>query len=292
MNQPELFSVRSGRLQTALKRSLCMALICVPALGLVACGNRERTAGQVLARVNGSEITLAQINDELRHSGIKAERREAATKQLVESLINRQLILAEAVRNEIDRDTDVVLAVERAKTRIITQAYLRNLGANIARPSLAEIDEYYRKHREYFAQRKQFDMQQLIIASKDFSNELRLVVDSARSPNWIAAWLDRHKVPYLRGPLSCSSADLPERIAGLFETMRKGDVFVVNEGEHSLINLITDIRKTPVTVDIAAPQIEQYLLNLRIKEAAEAEIARLRASAKIEYLDAPALALN
>ena len=160
---------------------LCVVLVLGIALGLSACGNKEKKAGQALVRVNGEEITVLQVNDELKRAGVKPEQQEAATKQLLESLIDRQLILAEAMRNEVDRTTDVVQAIERAKAQIIAQAYLKSMDSKVTKPSPAEIDDYYQKHPEYFSQRKQFDVQQLVIATKDFSNDLRSVVDSAKS---------------------------------------------------------------------------------------------------------------
>ena len=80
------------------KRVICSLLVLVVATGISACGNKEQKAGQSLVRVNGEEITVLQINDELKRAGVQAEQQEAATKQLLESLIDRQLILAEALQ--------------------------------------------------------------------------------------------------------------------------------------------------------------------------------------------------
>jgi EpsD family peptidyl-prolyl cis-trans isomerase len=269
-------------------RLLFVALLLGAVLGLSACGNKEKKAGQTLVRVNGTDITVLQVNDELKRAGVTPDQQEIATKQLLESLIDRQLIQAEATRNEIDRTTDVVQAVERAKSQIITQAYLKSISANTAKPSEAEIEEYYQKHPEYFSQRKQFDVQQLVIATKDFSKELRSVVDSAKSLDAVAAWLDGHQVRYVRGQLSRSTTDLPEHIVEKLKEMQKGQIFIVNEGESSMINIIMNIKINPVSAKTADPQIAQYLYNKKMKDIADAEVAHLRATAKIEYLNGAA----
>lgn len=270
------------------RRMLCAVLILVTAASLSACGSKEKKPGQALVRVNGEEITVLQINDELRRAGVKAGQQEAATKQLLESLIDRQLILAEAMRNKIDRTPEVMQAIERAKAQIIAQAYLKSVATKIDKPTTAEINDYFQKHPEYFTQRKQYDMQQLVVATKDFSDELKLAADSAKSLNEVALWLDKHNVRYARGQLSRSSADLPERVVAKLKEMQKGQLFIVNEGENSMLNSITDVKDSPVTVKNAAPQIEQYLINKKTKEAADAEITLLRSMAKIEYLNASA----
>jgi peptidyl-prolyl cis-trans isomerase C len=272
----------------SLKRVLCGALVLVTVVGLVACGNKEKKAGQALVRVNGEEITVLQVNDELKRAGVKADQQEAASRQLLESLIDRQLIMDEAMRNKIHRTPEVTQAIERAKAQIIAQAYLKRIEAKVAKPSKAEIDNYFLKHPEYFTQRKQYDMQQIVIATKDFSNELRSVIDSAKSLDLVAAWLDRHNVRYSRGRLSRSTADMPEPIVAKIKEMKKSQIFIVNDGENSLLNFITDVKDSPVTLKDAVPQIEQYLINSKTREVADAEIAHLRSLAKIEYLNASA----
>ncbi len=269
------------------RRMLCGMLVLVTAVvGLSACGSKEKKAGQALVRVNGEEITALQINDELSRAGVKPGQQEAATKQLLESMIDRQLIMAEAMRNKIDRTPDVMKAIERAKAQIIAQAYLQSITSKTSKPSKAEIDDYYQKHPEYFTQRKQFDMKQLVLPTKDFSDRLKLVVDTAKSLDEIAAWLDGNGVRYARGQLSRSTTDMPPEMGAKLQALPKGQLFIVNEGQSSLINSLIDVKDSPVAAKDAAPQIEQYLINKKTKEIADAEITHLRSSAKIEYLNA------
>ena len=70
--------------------------------------------------------------------------------------------------------------------------------------------------------------------------------------------------------------------------MPKGQMFIVREGTRSLLIAIADIKEAPVTLEQASAQIEQFLVNRKNKEAAEAEIKRLRSTAKIEYMNQPA----
>jgi hypothetical protein len=65
-------------------------------------------------------------------------------------------------------------------------------------------------------------------------------------------------------------------------------IFIVNERENSLLISINAIKDSPITVADAAPQIERYLINQKYKQTIDAEIARLRSLAKIEYLNVKA----
>lgn len=258
--------------------------------GLTACGSKEpeKKPGQTLARVNGEEITTLQLNDELSRANVQPGQQEAAAKQLLESLIDRQLILAEAARNKMDRTPDVMKAIERAKAQIIAQTYVQSITSKLAKPSKVEVDDYFQKHPEFFSQRKQFDMKQLVLSSNDFSDNFKRALDSAKSLDEVAAWLEKNGIRYARGQLSRSSTDMPPEMSAKLLAMPKTQLFIVREGGNSLINAIVDIRDAPVTAKDAAPQIEKYLINKKIKEAMDAEIAHLRSTAKIEYLGASA----
>ncbi len=265
------------------RHALCRVLILVLITCLGACSNKETKPGQTLARVNGEEITILQINDELRRADIEIEQQEAATKQLLESLIDRQLIVEEAMRNKIHRTPEVIQAIERAKAQIIEQAYLKSITTKIANPSMTEINDYFQKHPEYFTERKQFDIQQLVIATKDISEELKLIIDTAKSLDAVASWLNSHNVRYARGQFSRYTTDLPEQMVVKLKDMQKGHMFIVREGRNTLLNFISEIKNSPVTLKNASPLIEQQLVNKKSGQAVDAEISHLRSLAKIEY---------
>ncbi|MGK5059214.1 EpsD family peptidyl-prolyl cis-trans isomerase [Janthinobacterium sp. LB2P49] len=266
-------------------RLLCAALAVFAVVGLTACGGKEKKAGQALASVNGEEITVLQLNDELQHANVPAVQQEAASKQLLESLIDRQLLQNEAVKEKIDRDPKVVQAVERAKALIVAQAYMQKRIGVIAKPTAAEVEEYFNKNPPYFSQRKQFDMRELVIASADMKDELKKTMDRAKSLEEVAAWLDTNHVKYGRMQLSRTSADLAPELSAKLAAMPAGQLFIVREGERTLLISLADIKESPVALAQATRQIEQFLFNKKNKDAAEAELKRLRASAKIEYLN-------
>jgi EpsD family peptidyl-prolyl cis-trans isomerase len=262
-------------------------LILAGALGLAACGNKDVKPGQSLAKVAGEEVTVHQLNDELARLD---NPNEAARKQVLDMLIDRQLLQGEAVRNKLDRDPQVVQAIERSKAQILAEAYLKSRIANLAKPTTAEIEDYFSKHPALFTERKLFDLKELVIASKEFSDPLQAVMDSAKSIDEVAAWLDAHGVQYIRRQSARSTADLPPEMATKLQVMQKGQLFIVKEGERSMLAFLNDVKHTPVAIEAAQKQIEQFLINEKRRDAATAEIARVRASTKIEYLSKEAAA--
>ena len=273
------------------QRILTAGVILLTVAGLAACGgDKQKKVGQALASVNGEEITALQLNEELQRAGVPAAQQEAASKQLLEALIDRQVVENVALKEKIDRDPKVMQAVERAKALIISQAYMQKKLSGMAPPSKAEVEDYFNKHPELFSNRKQFDMRQLLIASKDMNDALKQVIDKSKSLDEVAAWMESNKIGFARGQVSRTTTDLAPELVAKLQSMPKGQLFIINEGERAMLMTIVDIKEVPVKLAAAAPQIEQYLVNTRAKDAAKQEMERLRAAAKIEYLNQPAAA--
>jgi EpsD family peptidyl-prolyl cis-trans isomerase len=267
-------------------RLACAVLVMIAAAGLSACGDKgAKKPGQALASVNGNEITVLQLNEELQRAGVAPAQQEVASKQLLEALIDRQLLQEQAEKDKIDRDPKVLQGIERAKSLILAQAYIQKRIGTVAKPTRTEVEDYFHKNPGFFTARKQFDMRQLVMATKDIDAPLKAAIDSAKSLEEVAGWMDTHKVRYARAQLTRSSADLPPELSNKLLAMPKGQLFIIKEGERSLLISIAEVRDTPVTLEAATPQIEQFLLNKRTKESTDAELARLRAAAKIEYLN-------
>ena len=273
------------------QRILTAGVILLTVAGLAACGgDKQKKVGQALASVNGEEITALQLNEELQRAGVPAAQQEAASKQLLEALIDRQVVENVALKEKIDRDPKVMQAVERAKALIISQAYMQKKLSGMAPPSKAEVEDYFNKHPELFSNRKQFDMRQLLISSKDMNDALKQVIDKSKSLDEVAAWMESNKIGFARGQVSRTTTELAPELVAKLQAMPKGQLFIINEGERAMLMTIVDIKEVPVKLAAAAPQIEQYLVNTRTKDAAKQEMERLRAAAKIEYLNQPAAA--
>lgn len=265
-------------------------LVLLGAIG--ACNEQEKTDSKVLVTVNGDDITARQLDAELWSAAADnadAARQPAVRRQALEALIDRQVLLDEARRNKIDRDPKVIQIVDRLKTQAIVQAYLESKASNLANASRQEIDAYFDAHPELFAQRKVFDVTQLTVAARDFGPSLKAVMDQARSLDQVALWLERNHIDYVKTQRSYTSADLPPEMAGKLRGLQRNSLFVMQDkgGGHDELCVLTDLRSSPVTKQAATAQIERYLLNRKMQEAAASEVARLRASAKLVYVEPP-----
>jgi hypothetical protein len=78
--EKQCLTARQG--QTIHRRVLSAGLLVLAAAAMTACGEKaEKKPGQALASVNGEEITVLQLNEELSRVNPQMAQQEAARKQ-------------------------------------------------------------------------------------------------------------------------------------------------------------------------------------------------------------------
>lgn len=263
------------------------AVAIIVGIGLVGCGDKGHgnNSSQSLVSVNGKEITVHQLNEELGRANVQPAQKEAASKQILSALVDRQLLEQAALKAKVDRDPNVMQAIERAKSQIVAQAYLQSKVASITKADKAEVESFYKQNPALYAERKLVEMEQLLIDSKQVNEEFKSALGGFKSLQDVAVWLDGKGIQYDRGEVARSVAELPPQISERLKDARKGQLFVIGMGPRTMLVLMDQIKDSPVSFVDAASQIEQILLNKKRKEAGEAELSKLRAEAKIEYFD-------
>lgn len=279
------FTCFSGR--NALSRRTLSVLVLLPTL--ISCGkDAEPSASQAAARIGGAELTVHQINDEMaRQPQIAGNDSKALSHQVLEILINQQVVANQAIEDKLDRDPNVMQAIERAKRMILVQAYLDRYLKKPAEPTDAEVREYYTAHPELFAHRRAYRLRQLSIPSNAVTADLRdkFTNANANGLDEIVAQLKQAGVPFNDEQIARFSEDLPMPLVSKFAGLQKGQIVVTTaQGPQFELVQVLDSAEQPVTEQQATMAIKRYIQTRQHNEAVDAEVKRLRAQTNIEYL--------
>lgn len=252
------------------------------------CGDKKggEKASQTAAKVNKEEITVHQINFVLqRQQGLKPEQAEAASRQVLERLIEQELAVQKAQDLKLDRDPRVVQQVEAAKREILARAYVERTGEAVAKPSAEEIAAYYNAKPALFKERRLYSLQEIAIEAKpDQLETLRSKLQAAKNMGEFVEFLKANEFRFTGNQAVRAAEQLPlaslDRIAG----MKDGDS-VISQGPNGLqVLFLVGSRSQPVGEDQARPAIEQFLTNQRKSELVQKDMKALREAAKIEYV--------
>jgi peptidyl-prolyl cis-trans isomerase C len=255
-------------------------------IAVAGCGGGSASgtkSSQVVATVNGHEITVNQLNQALSSSGIE-EVTPAVAKQAVESLVAEELLVQDALKTKLDRQPAVVQAMERARRQVLAQAFAeRNLYAR-APPTALEIDDYYRKNPILFANRRIYRVTAVAVPKVDITAGIRSELDKAHGTEQIRDLLDKHGLAYETQFISLAPEQLPlDRLTSIANAA-VGDFLMIEQPDAKvLLMTVTEVQEAPISADRAKPMIRQYLMSARRKEAMEAYLEQSRAVAKIAY---------
>jgi EpsD family peptidyl-prolyl cis-trans isomerase len=263
----------------------------VLATALVACGKKEEGATketQVIAQVNGDEISIHQLNFQMARLGkLDEAQAKVASKQMLNRLVDQQLVLQKATESKLDRDPKIMQAIENAKRDILAQAYLEHQMAAAKKPDQKELNDFYAQHPELFEHRRVYRLQELaVMAGSDKLPEIEAGVRAAKNVGEIANWLKDKGYQVSANANVRAAEQLPLELLPKLARMKDGEMIIVPNKQSINIVLLVGSQEQPYTLEKATPLIEQYFLNQRKSEIAKQEVENLRKTAKIEYLGA------
>lgn len=257
------------------------------ALLLAGCGEKkDKAASQTAVKVDKDEITVHQINFVLQQQrGLKPEQADAASRQILERLIDQQVALQKAEDQKLDRDPRVVQAVEAARREIVARAYLEKVGETAPRPTPDEIRKYYEDKPALFRERRIYSIQEIAIEARpEQQAELRDALAAAKNVNEFIEYLKAKEYRFTGNQAVRAAEQLPLNSLESFAKMKDGQAALVPSANGVQVIVLAGSRSQPVAEDQARPAIEQFILNERKRKLVEEDVKTLRAAAKIEYV--------
>ncbi len=286
MNLPMTDVSCQARRRSRAVNLVTLTLVAAAAL-LVGCGDKkDKAASQTAAKINKDEVTVHQINFLLQQQrGLKPEQADAASRQILERLIDQQVALQKADDLKIDRDPRVVQALEAARRDIVARAYIERVGEAAPKPTPEEIKKYYDEKPALFKERRIYSLQEMMIEAKpEQVPELRERLGAAKNINEFVEFLKSKDFRFAANQAVRAAEQLPLASLDGFARMKDGQAMMVPQPAGVQVVLLAGSRSQPVTEEQARPVIEAYLLNERKRKLAEDDIKALRAAAKIEYV--------
>jgi EpsD family peptidyl-prolyl cis-trans isomerase len=252
-------------------------------------GSRGGDKSQVVARVNGAEITVSQLRTALLAKG-EAQPTAQASQQALDGLVNEQLLVDAALANKLDRNPTVVQALEAARRQLLARAYMERTVFPKQEITAVEQAAYYKSNPALFAHRRVYQLATFTAATPQVPAAIVAELAKANTPDAIAAVLSAHNVAFETQNLTRAAEQLPLEQLPQFAAAGVGDVVITPQRGRSVLTLITGTQDAPLGFDSAQPIIQQYLENLRNAKALDAHLKQARASASISQSDAGLIA--
>lgn len=253
---------------------------------LTACGSdsKSSSATQVLAKVNGDEITVHQVNDRLSQLGIQPGLdAKDVQKQVLEALVDEQLVMQRSIADKLDRDPSVMQAIERAKRQILVQAKIEHAsGKTDINPE--ETSKFYAGNPNLFERRRIYTFRQFLLEVPKVDTSLKSKLDDTKTFAEVASILRAAGIPFHDKTEVQAAEGLPMGILERAASMSRGDILLFNSAGRIVLMQLVDSIAEPIDLKRATPAIEGYLATRKKNDTAASLLKDLRQTAKIEYV--------
>jgi EpsD family peptidyl-prolyl cis-trans isomerase len=260
------------------------------ALALSACGSKDdsKVATQVAAKVGSEEISVHQINQVLGRSntsGASPEAVKTMSRDILEKLIDQQIAVDQATEAKLNRSPDVVSQLEASRREILARAYIQKVVGGISKPTPEDVKKYYADHPQLFAERRIFNVQEIVVPlAPGIVEQLRSFSAAGKPIEESAAWLKSKDIKFGGGSATRAAEQIPLELLAQVHTLKDGQSLVIQSPQSVTLLRVASSQLTPVPEAAALPRIEQFLTNQRAGEAVAANIKLLRGNTKIAYL--------
>ena len=268
------------------------ALAAMAVLSAAGCGQKRDVApadgpgSEAVAQVNGDPLTVAQLQLAMQKlRGMHPEMGDAASRQVLDQLIDEQIVAQKAVAAKLDQDPRVLQQIEAARRDILVHRFLEAAAETAGKPSADAVQKFYDGHPALFAQRKVYTLEHLDIqAPAPRRADVDAHVRSLKTAAELADWLRSQKLPFSTRQEQAAAEQLPPAVLGQLATMKDGESMEMPSPEGVSALTLVSSASVPKSFADARPAIEQFLGNQGRRELILNLQKTIRDGAKVAYL--------
>lgn len=262
-------------------------LIAAP-LALAACGDKSSApTGQVVANVNGEEITTTDLNTEL--NGATAPTPEAKKnleRMALENIINRTILAQAAEAEGLAKGPEYAVIERKAKQAALVELLQRKVGGSLPQPTNEEVDNFIAENPAMFANRRVFVVDQIIVPQ--VTQELAKALQPVKSLAEAQAVLQQRNIRSNNSVGVIDSLTIPPQAATQIAALPPDEVFIIPAGNALRINHVRSSQVDPITGEQARNVAREIIARQRAQTAMQTSLGdRIKAGrANVKYNDA------
>ncbi|HOP85793.1 MAG TPA: peptidylprolyl isomerase [Syntrophorhabdaceae bacterium] len=141
---------------------------------LFACGKTDNS--KVLATIDDEKITINEFNKELDKIPINMKMMvatQSGKKNYLEKIIMKKLLLREASKENIEKDSEFQERLKEIKEQLIIESLLKKKINVDAQISEADLKQYYEKNKETFKRDREINTRHILLNTEDEARQIK-----------------------------------------------------------------------------------------------------------------------
>jgi EpsD family peptidyl-prolyl cis-trans isomerase len=234
--------------------------------------------GQVVATVNGEEITSLELRNELNgFSSTDPKIMKAGQDQALQQIIVRDLLAQRAHDQKLDKLPQYSLQVRRGQRTLLAQMYESKLFGNVAPPTRKEAEDYVINNPDKFAKRRVYILDRLVTSTDRVPKEK---IPSIKTLEELRAYLDSQNAPYQETVATVDTMNSDANTIKGIDNLPAGEVFVFAQGNALVFNHVFQVREVPFRGELAISYAIDQLRRSQAEDFVRTQILGMRRSAE------------
>ena len=253
------------------------------AAGLLVSGCHKEPKGQIVAIVNGDEVSQQELNAELQGVRIPdSANRDELRKQILQRLIDRKLIVQKAREQGLDKTPEFIAQQRRLEENLLVSLLGQKIASTVPMPDDRDITQYIADNPTQFAGRERLLLDQIQFqAPKDVKRLMAL--KDAHSLDEIAAGVQKLGLGFSRGKGVIDTGRLDPQLIGVINKLPPGEPFVLPSNGQFIASVIVGRDSTPTPTNVSRLAAAEMVRRKELVAESKAQVARARTTAEIQY---------
>lgn len=259
---------------------LAVCLLGGSALALSACDRQPE--GQVVAVVNGEEITQQELNSALGNTQMpEGEAAETVRNQALANVINRRLMAGVAREEGIDATPEFIVKRREVEDALLVQLLSQQVAKDLKQPSAEEIDAFIAENPQMFANRTLMAVDQIRFQQPDTTDYLEPLGEVTTMDQAVAV-LNRLGIQFERGNTRIDSATLPADMFAQVQEVGSREPIIV-PGRIVTVSQIMQMREAPIPEENQRPLATNAVRQRAVADALRERLDQAKEGAGIDY---------
>ena len=261
----------------------------VAALALLsACNSKDKApTGQVVATINGDDITVHELNGELQTLRVPPDAPKKQVEQAaLQRVIERKMLSDEAKKRGLDKNPQFLLAQRRVDEGLLVQALQADIAKAVPRTTREAAQKFIQENPQFFAERKIYSFDQVQFLRSGPALGLNLT-GAKTMPNVVAA-LTAANVPFQRTTVPYDGQSNPAfttELTKILKTKPDEPILSINQPQGAPAPVVTVLhvvgsKDVPFIGEKAIEAAQQVVQRVEVQKALQANLKKFTDAAK------------
>ena len=255
---------------------------------LSACSDKNKApSGQVVATINGEDITVHELNGELQTLRVPPDAPKKQVEQAaLQRVVERRMLADEAKKRGLDKNPQYILAQRRVDEGLLVQALQADVAKAVPRTTREAAQKFMQESPQFFAERKVYSFDQIQFLRQGPAVGLNLT--GAKTMGDVVAALTAAKIQFQRSNVPYDGQSNPTFTTELTKILKaKPDepILSISQPQGAPAPVVTVLhvigsRDEPFIGEKAIAAAQQVVQRLEIQKALQVNLKKFTDAAK------------